>query len=476
MQNKANAATIDAAIIHNAEAERQLIAAICQAPDTATDICREVHACDFYDNDARIIYGQIELIVSRGSLPDAAAVYAECLKAGENVAQLVNAYTEMQISGSTFAALNASMYAEIVRDCATRRRVAGIIQRAGRALADTTLDAHTTTAGLIEALCSDSQSGGATCDVSIADALDDMQRRMEENANGRGVNIATLYPIDAYTGGFQFGELEIIGAETANGKTALALSFAKNAVLCTHTPTLYFSLEMEPSKLAARLISSDARVNAGDIIAKPLDAEARQKVADAFEAFEARAKGLLYFDTKSTTLEAICAQIRRHVLRYGVRLVFVDYLQQYVATSRGGENVEQATAAFARALKNLAQELQICVVLLSQLRRDNATNARPTLARLRDSGQIAEAADNVFIIDRPEASPETAARRYAAPWTDYTTHETAVVTLEKCRNVAPRSFLLGWNGYAVCFYDLDDVETKRERRPASTNTKSGLFG
>lgn len=473
MQNKTNAATIDAANIHNVEAERQLIAAICQAPDTATDICREVHACDFYDADARIIYGQIESIASRGSLPDAAAVFAECLNAGENVAQLVKAYTEMQISGSTFAALNASRYAEIVRDCATRRRVAGIIQRAGRALADTTLDAHTTTAGLIEALCSDSPSGVNSDSVTLGEALDELLRYIDEDTGG--VNIATLYTLDAYTGGFQFGELEVIGAETANGKTALALSFAKNAVLCTQTPTLYFSLEMDALKLAARHISSAARVSAGDIIAKR-DTLQKQCVRDAVNSLDVCAKGLLRFDTKSNTLEAICAQIRRHVLRYGVRLVFVDYLQQYVATSRGGENVEQATAAFARALKNIAQELQICVVLLSQLRRDNATNARPTLARLRDSGQIAEAADNVFIIDRPEASPETAARRYAAPWTDYTTHETAVVTLEKCRNVAPRSFLLGWNGYAVCFYDLADVETKRERRPASTNTKSGLFG
>lgn len=139
------------------------------------------------------------------------------------------------------------------------------------------------------------------------------------------------------------------------------------------------------------------------------------------------------------------------VYRKRVRLVIVDYLQILNVNTKNA-NKEQVMANAARRFKNLARELNVCIVLLSQLSRDR-DNPRPSQARIRDSGQIAESADVVMLIYRPEVYGTR--YEYPEPYKNVRTDGTAMVEVSKGRKVGVRKFIVGFMPTLTKFYDLD---------------------
>ena len=142
----------------------------------------------------------------------------------------------------------------------------------------------------------------------------------------------------------------------------------------------------------------------------------------------------------------------------GVKLAVIDYLQIYTQTS---DSAEASLAYMARAAKNIAKEIAIPVILLSQL---NRSAAHPSIKMLRGSGQIEESADNIVLIDRPEAYPDNNLK-YEGEFADASTHGTAKLILAKGRGVGTGCRLVGFEGRYTQFYELSDTNRKEDDEP-----------
>lgn len=198
---------------------------------------------------------------------------------------------------------------------------------------------------------------------------------------------------DALTGGLQKTDLIIIAAETSQGKTSLALNITQNVIDSNH-PVAFISLEMSNTQLITRMVCSQARQDV------KRDSNLFAHHASAFKELP-----LYIADITNNNVIHILGLIRTAYIRYGIEVAIIDYLQ--LVGDRSQKSREQELGQITRSLKNIAKELKITVIALSQLSRPRGGASHyPTLSRLRDSGQIEEAADVVLFIHRPEEYDE----------------------------------------------------------------------
>lgn len=257
--------------------------------------------------------------------------------------------------------------------------------------------------------------------------------------------------IDEAIGGFQKGHLVVIGARTGMGKTALSLRVTLNMAL-ENRPVAFFSHEMPVSEVYERMSSMLSGIPLLRFITGKLsESDIRlwnTKTAKAQEAplYVDSAKGI-------NSIEELLNRIAKYVYNYNVEVVTIDYLQLLtrLAGFKGNYTEESALADISRALKNIAKELDICIILLSQLNRASEYRGGekiPTMSDLRGSGQIEEAADLIFFIHRPE---------YYKIFQDENGNSTigkASLILGKGRNVAQGSIMVGFDGPTLNFYPL----------------------
>ncbi len=213
-----------------------------------------------------------------------------------------------------------------------------------------------------------------------------------------------FHNLDKLTSGWQNSDLIIIAARPAMGKTAFVLSMAKNMAVDYNTPVAVFSLEMSNLQLVNRLISNVCEIEGEKIKSGRLS---RQE----WEQLNSRVRSLfsapLYVDdSPSLSILELRTKARRLVKEHGVKIIIIDYLQLMNATGMKFGSREQEVSMISRSLKQLAKELNIPVIALSQLSRKveerNDGNKRPQLSDLRESGAIEQDADIVCFIHRPE--------------------------------------------------------------------------
>lgn len=282
--------------------------------------------------------------------------------------------------------------------------------------------------------------------VSNADVGDDfMKNVIEANRNGNGAQIIPTGFASIDNRGFMPTDLMVIGADSSQGKTSFVTAILTHAARRGYAVAVY-SMEMAAKQLYARMMATETGIPSNVLNLKPLDNAQLERVTSASESMRHLP---IYFDERSTsTLDSILASIRTMVAKKRVKLVVVDYLQILNVNSTTA-NKEQMMGTAARLFKDIAKQLNIAVILLSQLSRNQAS-PRPTLARLRDSGQIAEAADIVILIYRPEAYDE----RYSDEFADVSTQGTAMIDVAKGRNVGTFRFIVGCEAQLTKFYDI----------------------
>ena len=239
--------------------------------------------------------------------------------------------------------------------------------------------------------------------VEIKDQIGELLKSIEHKMNNEGLNGITtgFNNIDKFTGGWQETDLVIVGGASSMGKTSLALAFAFNASFYGKVPTVLFSYEMSNQQLLSRLISSDSGIDNKWILKGSLDQSELGRIHESAGRIE---KTPIYIDDcNNSSLRYLINKIRQYVITKKVKLVMVDYLQ-LVSNNKKGRSREQEVSEVARALKNVAKELKITIIALSQLNRGVGQRAesRPTIADLRESGEIEQAADMVVLIYRPE--------------------------------------------------------------------------
>ena len=239
---------------------------------------------------------------------------------------------------------------------------------------------------------------------SMEDVLHDEMDKLVDLSKGdvglTGVS-SGFADLDDLTGGFQAGNLIVLAARPAMGKSSLATNFAENAAVDHDVPVVLFSLEMSETELAHRFLASKARVSSDELRKGRVKADRWPKVNRAAEALAAAP--LFIDDSSDLGVLELRAKARRLAARRGLGLIVVDYLQLMRPEGRSESRVEQI-GQISRGLKILARELNVPVVAISQLSRavESRNPPEPMLSDLRESGSIEQDADLVMFVYRDE--------------------------------------------------------------------------
>lgn len=286
---------------------------------------------------------------------------------------------------------------------------------------------------------------------SINEGIENVYRMINDNLSGSKPLTGTptgFEKIDSKSGGLQKSDLIIVAGETSQGKTSLAVSIMRNASISDAKIAMY-SMEMKKEQIAARILSMESGVPSNQIMYSRLTDSQIQAIDKGIGNIIGKG---IYFDDRSTSnIDTIISSIRYMKLKHDIDGAIVDYLQ-ILNVNMKGANKEQQMGDVARRLKNLAKDLDIWIIALSQLNRDK-DNPVPSLARLRDSGQIAEAADVVMLIYRPEVK----GKNYSEEFSNVSTKNTAMIDIAKGRNIGIMKFICGFNPSTTMFYNLDSV-------------------
>jgi len=386
------------------EAERSVIGTILMDPAVFLGIREVLNATDFYRESHRTIYQAMEDVSDAGNTPD----YTTVLEHLRGTKQLDMVGGQTYVSGLLDASAPSSMvqnYAMIVHDRSQSRSLVRIAQEVVQAgLAGTFENAgeysNFAESRLLETLRSTGRGTLLDMKQVLNETVEQVKTLCTTTSTLTGVSTG-FRDLDAKTLGLQGGELIIIAARPGMGKSALALNIAANAALQGECPVLLFSLEMSPEQLGMRLIAQEGRVPLQRIRSGTLQAKDWE---DVHTAMSALMKARIYLDaTPALSVVDISGRARRLALENKCGMVIVDYLQ--LVNSRPGiYSREQAVADVSRSLKQLAMELNIPVIALSQLNRsvESRKPPRPMLSDLRESGAIEQDADVIMFIYRDE--------------------------------------------------------------------------
>lgn len=237
-------------------------------------------------------------------------------------------------------------------------------------------------------------------DKAVRDALEYIEAIHSQSHQKFSVPTG-FYELDEILGGFQKSDLVIIAARPSMGKTALALSLARNAAVEHNVPVGIFSLEMSTMQLIIRLLCAEGKLNAHLVRTGKLPTEEGVKLSrNAHKLIEAP---IYVDDSPAQTVLEIRAKARRLKVEKNVGMIIIDYLQLMQGPSKS-ESREREISHISRSLKSLAKELNIPVIALAQLNRavEARSDKKPQLADLRESGSIEQDADVVMFLTRPE--------------------------------------------------------------------------
>ncbi len=236
----------------------------------------------------------------------------------------------------------------------------------------------------------------------VKDAIKNIEEATKKDGNVSGVP-SGFYDIDNITSGWQKSDLIILAARPGMGKTAFALTVARNIAVDHKKGVAVFSLEMSATQLVTRLISAEAEIDASKLKKGELSKAEWDKMVTASGKL---ASAPLYIDdTPALSIFELRAKCRRLKDNYNIELIVIDYLQLMTGPQEKGGNREQEISSISRSLKALAKELSVPIITLSQLNRSVETRGgskKPQLSDLRESGAIEQDADMVCFIYRPD--------------------------------------------------------------------------
>lgn len=435
--------------LRDEDCEKIVLGTIITERDAFDDIGTKLTEECFYNPFHREIFKAVKDVVSSGIRPDMITVKAK-LDANGVTYNLVD---YMKIA----SCFTPDRFQHVARlfDLSVRRKFWEIgqylvsnSQHEAEDIADVTNRAAENLTNLFKA------SDSNIC--SIDESLESVHKMI--NSNQVDVKPMTGTPtgfskIDDRCGGLQKSDLIIIAADTSQGKTSFAVSVMKNAALYGAKISMY-SMEMKKEQITARIVSMESGVPANEIMYSRLTQSQIHAVDKGIG--KVYGKGI-YFDDRSTSnIDSIISSIRYMKMKFDIDGAIVDYLQ-ILNVNMKGTNKEQQMGDVARRLKNLAKDLDIWIIALSQLSRDSL-NPAPSLSRLRDSGQIGEAADTVILIYRPEVYGKS----YPDEFSSVSTRGTALIEIAKGRNVGLMKFICGFDAPTTRFYDMDSVPVSNE--------------
>ncbi|MDB1086229.1 replicative DNA helicase [Streptomyces sp. ACA25] len=388
------------------DAEQSVLGGMLLSKDAIADVVEVLQGKDFYKPAHETVYAAILDLYAKGEPADPITVASELTKRGELVKVGGPGYLHTLVQTVPTAA-NAEYYAEIVRERAVLRRLvqAGTrITQMGYAADGDVDDIVNTAQAEIYAVTEQRTSEDYLALGEIMEgALDEIEAI--SNRSGEMTGVPTGFTdLDSLTNGLHPGQMIVIAARPAMGKSTLALDFARACSIKHNLPSVIFSLEMGRNEIAMRLLSAEARVALHHMRSGSMTDEDWNRVAR--QMTEVNEAPLYIDDSPNLTMMEIRAKCRRLKQRNDLRLVIIDYLQLMQAGgSRRPESRQQEVSEMSRNLKLLAKELEVPVIALSQLNRgpEQRTDKKPMVSDLRESGSIEQDADMVILLHREDA-------------------------------------------------------------------------
>ena len=357
----------------------------------------------FYLKEHQLIFEAMVHLFDAGEPIDTVTVYEE-LKKREQTEVSGGAVYLSKLSQNISSAANIEYHAKIILEKEILRGLITSAHEIARSAYDGTEDAFDlldlAESKIFEITESHLKKSYQGMDRAVRDALEYIEA-IHSNTSKKFSVPTGFYELDEMLGGFQKSDLVIIAARPSMGKTALALSLARNASIDHKVPIGIFSLEMSTMQLVIRLLCAEGRLNAHLVRTGKLPHEEGVKLSkNAHKLIEAP---LYVDDTPAQTVLEIRAKARRLKAEHDIGMIVIDYLQLMQGPSNS-ESREREISHISRSLKSLAKELNIPVVALSQLNRavETRTDKRPQLSDLRESGSIEQDADVVIFLNRPE--------------------------------------------------------------------------
>lgn len=394
---------------NNIDAEKSVLGAVLVSPDALLDIIDIIRPDDFYRKDHETIFSAMMDLFNANRPIDVVTVTEKLSSLG--VLDKVGGIPYLgSLADEVPLASNAPQYARIVAEKALQRRLIKCAQDISKNAYEPEGDVSAALEFAEQSVLDVMQNRASKSYVQIKDVLPEVFTKLEEASKSSGLSgISTgFYDLDKMTAGLHDSDLVLIAGRPAMGKTAFMLNIARHAAVKERVPVAIFNLEMSKQQLATRMLSTESGVESEKLRNGDLADSDWTKIAEGMSVLSGAP---IYFDDSTdVSVQSIRAKCRKLKMEKDIKLVFVDYLQLMQGKTGRSDSRAQEVGDISRSLKVMARELNVPVIVGSQVNRELEKRAdkRPMLSDLRESGSIEQDADIVMFLYRDEVyNPET---------------------------------------------------------------------
>ena len=389
------------------EMEKAVLGALMIDKDAYLEVCDLLRPESFYEPRNQMVYEAIQRLTVEGSPVDVLTVTDKLGKMGK-LEEVGGPGYVAELSSRVASSANIEYHANVVAEKYLSRQMIHYVGVIGKKTFDETYEIKDVIQEAESILFELTQKNMKKDYSVLAPILDNAIKIVEKAHSNIGglTGISTgYYKLDDMTCGLQNSDLVIIAGRPAMGKTAFALSLAKNIAADQKIPMAFFSLEMTDVQLANRLISNACGIDSKKLLSGQLDRIEWDRLDKHLGILT---DAPLYIDdTEALSVMDLRTKARRLKQEHDIRLIMIDYLQLMTANGMRYNNRQEEVSLISRSLKGLAKELNIPVLALSQLNRgvesrEGVEGKRPQLSDLRESGAIEQDADMVVFLHRPE--------------------------------------------------------------------------
>ncbi|QYR21729.1 replicative DNA helicase [Paenibacillus sp. sptzw28] len=388
----------------NIEAEQAVLGAVLLQAEALITSMERLRSDDFYTPAHQLIFeAMVEL--GEANQPIDLVTLTAYLQDRQQLEETGGVSYLAKLANAVPTAANVDYYAQIVEEKSMVRRLirtaTNIVSSGYAAADDVGLMLNEAEQRILELSNRRASSGF----ISIRDVLMEVFERVEHLYTNKGGTTGIpsgFSDLDKMTSGFQRNDLIIVAARPSVGKTAFALNIAQNVGVRSRETVAIFSLEMSAAQLVQRMICAESNVDAGRMRTGYLEGDDWEKLTMAIGSLS---EAQIYIDdTPGITVADIRAKCRRLKKERGLGMILIDYLQLIQGRGKAGENRQQEVSEISRTLKQIARELEVPVIALSQLSRgvEQRQDKRPMMSDLRESGSIEQDADIVAFLYRDD--------------------------------------------------------------------------
>ena len=458
------------------EVEKAVLGALMIDKDAFLEVCNLLVPESFYEPRNQMVYEAIQQLSKEESPVDVLTVTDMLGKMGK-LDEVGGPGYIADLSSRVATSANIEYHANVVAEKFLSRQMIEYVNVIGKKSFDETYDIRDVVQEAESVLLELSQKNMKKDYSALGSVVERAVKSVEEAYANKGsfTGIPSgLYKLDDMTCGWQKSDLVIIAGRPAMGKTAFALSVAKNIAVDQKRPMAFFSLEMSDVQLANRLMSNTCEIEGKKLLSGQLDKEDWVRLDKNLQALTDAP--LFVDDTEGLSVMELRTKARRLHKEHHIELIMIDYLQLMTASGMRYNSRQEEVSLISRSLKGLAKELNIPVLALSQLNRgvesrEGVEGKRPHLSDLRESGAIEQDADMVIFLHRPEYY---GLLHSDDGFIDY--KDKAEVIIAKHRKGVTGIVMMDFKGEFTRFGNLEDKVISKSPREGGEIRDSGVNG